>query len=59
MRKSIIVSNLLTLFVLGYYAIVKGMDWIIGLALLISIASNTLNIMCEVRYGGKEEQTTR
>lgn len=55
MRKSIIISNLLTLFVLGYYAIAKGIDWIIGLALLISIVSNMLNIMYEVKYGRKEE----
>lgn len=51
MRKSILLSNLLTLFLLGYYAIVKGLDPVIGIALAVSIISNTLNIIYEVRYG--------
>lgn len=55
MRKSIVISNLVTLFILGYYAVAKGIDAIIGIALLISIVSNILNIIYEVKYGRKEE----
>lgn len=50
-RKSIIVSNLLSLFLLGYYAVTKGLDWIIGTALIISVISNILNIVYEVSDG--------
>lgn len=55
MRKSIIVSNLLSLFLLGYYAATKGLDWIIGTALLISVISNILNIVYEVRDGREKD----
>lgn len=51
MRKSIFVANLLSLFVLGYYAISRGIDLVIGVALIISIISNAINIMYEVKYG--------
>ena len=56
MRKSLTISNLLTLFLLGYYAVSKGIDLVIGLALIVSIISNTLNIICEVRYGRGREK---
>lgn len=55
MKKSIMISNILTFFVLGYYAIVKGLDCIIGLALTLSAISNAINIVYEVRYGRKEK----
>ena len=59
MRKSIFVANLLSLFVLGYYAISRGIDLVIGVALIISIISNAINIMYEVKYGREKSQTTR
>ena len=55
MRKCLIVSNVLTLFLLGYYAVTKGVDIVIGLALAVSVASNVLNSMCEVKYGREKD----
>lgn len=55
MKKSIMISNVLSFFILGYYAVTKGLDYIIGLALLLSIVSNTINIVYEVKYGKKEK----
>lgn len=59
MRKCLIVSNLLTLFLLGYYAVTKGLDEVIGIALIVSVISNVLNMICEVRHGREESQETR
>lgn len=55
MRKGIIISNLLTLFLLGYYAVIKGLDAVIGVAIIVSLLSNALNIICEVRHGREKD----
>lgn len=54
MKMVIFVSNLLTLFAVGYYAVSKGLDWIIGTALVTSIISNAVNIMWVMKDGRKE-----
>ena len=54
MKTVIFISNLLTLFAVGYYAVAKGLDWIIGLALVTSIISNIINIMWVTKDGRKE-----
>lgn len=54
MKKVLIISNLSTLFLLSYYAVVKGLDILIGIALLVSILSNVLNTICEIRYGKRK-----
>lgn len=54
MKKIIVISNVLTLFILGYYAIKKGLDGMIAIALITSILSNILNIVCEVKSGKKD-----
>lgn len=54
MRTVIFISNLLTLFAVGYYAVTKGLDLIIGLALVTSIISNMINIMWVMKDGRKE-----
>lgn len=43
--------NLLTLCVLGYYAVIKGLDLMIGIALVLSVTANTLYSVCEIRQG--------
>lgn len=49
MKKTIFLSNLSTLFLLGYYAVTRGLDPIIGGALCISIVSNMLTALCIIR----------
>lgn len=41
--------NLLTLCVLGYYAVTKGLHLMIGIALALSVTANTLYSVCEIR----------
>ena len=43
--------NLLTLCVLGYYAVTKGLDLMIGIAQVLSVITNTLYSVCEMRQG--------
>lgn len=43
--------NLLTLCVLGYYAVTKGLHLMIGIALALSVITNTLYSVCEIRQG--------
>ena len=50
-RKIIWIMNLLTLCVLGYYAVTKGFDLVIGSALALSVTANTLYGVCEIRQG--------
>ncbi len=50
-RKIIWIMNLLTLCVLGYYAVTKGLDLMIGIALVLSVITNTLYSVCEMRQG--------
>lgn len=54
MKTVVFASNLLTLFAVGYYAVAKGLDLIIGLALVTSIISNMINIMWVMKDGRKE-----
>ena len=44
---------MLAMFLLGYYAVTKGLDIVIGVALVISFISNILNIMCMIPSGEK------
>jgi hypothetical protein len=55
MKKVIIISNLLTLFLLGYYAVEKGIDLLIGAALIVSVISNVLNLLSGVEHGREEK----
>ncbi len=48
-RKIIWIMNLLTLCVLGYYAVTKGLHLMIGIALALSVTANTLYSVCEIR----------
>jgi hypothetical protein len=50
-RKIIWIMNLLTLCVLGYYAVTKGLHLMIGIALALSVITNTLYSVCEIRQG--------
>lgn len=54
-RKILILMNFLTVSVLAYYAVKKGLDIVIGIALIISAISTALNIYCEVSDGGRKE----
>ncbi len=54
MKTVIFISNLLTLFAVGYYAVAKGLDLIIGIALMTSIISNAVNIVWVMNDGRKE-----
>lgn len=53
MKKIIFITSLATFFCLCYMAVKNGMDVFIGVALLTSILSNVLNLLCIVRKDEK------
>lgn len=55
MRKALIVSNILSSCLMGYYAVTKGADAVIVIVLVLNLISCILNIVCEVRDGKKED----
>ena len=55
MKKSILLMNLATFFLLLYYAVTRGIDAVLGAALVISVVSNALNVLCEVKHGRKKD----
>ena len=59
MRKIILISNVLSMSILSWYTVKKGLDIVLGITLLINAVSIALNIYSEVKYGRKESQTTR
>ena len=42
--------NVLSLCALGYYAVTKGMDFLLCVALGISMTANILSLICEVKH---------
>jgi hypothetical protein len=54
-RKVLTIISTCSAAVLVYYAIRKGLDVAIAIALVLSVASMGLNIYCEVHDGRKED----
>ena len=48
-------TNLSTFFLLEYYAVKKGLNTVLGIALIISAISNVLNLLCMTRYNSSHE----
>lgn len=49
MKKAIMIPNLATLSILMYYAVAKGLDIFIAVALVTSVISNILNIWVVIK----------
>lgn len=41
--------------VLAYYAVKKGLDIVLGIAMILNAVSMVLNIYCEVNHGRKKD----
>ncbi|MBQ5674470.1 MAG: hypothetical protein IIV45_05195 [Lachnospiraceae bacterium] len=54
MKKAIILSSVASTCVLSYYTIQNGIDLFLGIALALSVASNVINIVYEVKYGKED-----
>lgn len=55
MKKIIIISTWITFFCLCYIAVKKGVDLLVGVAILTSAISNALNVACIM----KEEKNAK
>ena len=54
-RKIVLMTSIMSTAILAYYVVKKGIDVVLGIALVLSAISIALNLYCEVRKKEGEE----